>query len=294
MRVTQCVTGINMRRGRLLLLSAVVIFTMLASSMPANAITYGTADTTHTYVGAWVFQLPDGRFRWCSGELVSARVFLTAGHCVVGFAAMGATPQTTWVTFDTNIFPAPFLPPSDTPGFVPGFKPPAPDWKAVSSFVADPLFKFYVCAGGCPMDDPHDHGVVILKKPVTSVGLANLPPVGLLDSLPRSTVTKATISLLGYGRDQNLTPTAQRRIAHASILGISPAWLHTGATNASGNGGVCGSDSGGAELLNVGGTEYLVATAALITSCDLGVDFGNRVDTASAQPFILSEIAANA
>jgi len=55
---------------------------VLATSVPAGAITGGTEDTANRYsnVGMVIFYQPDGRFR-CSGTLVAPRVFLTAAHC---------------------------------------------------------------------------------------------------------------------------------------------------------------------------------------------------------------------
>ncbi|HET7482999.1 MAG TPA: S1 family peptidase [Actinomycetota bacterium] len=55
---------------------------LFAAVTPATAITGGTEDTANKYknVGMVVFYLPDARYR-CTGTLISARVFLTAGHC---------------------------------------------------------------------------------------------------------------------------------------------------------------------------------------------------------------------
>lgn len=289
--------GEIVRNGWIAATASLVALAVLIQSVPVQGITFGTADTTHTYVGAWIEQNPDGSLGWCSGELVSPRVFVTAGHCVAFFLALGASPKATWVTFDTNIFPPGMTPPSTTPGIVPGFTPPAPDWLAVSSFTADPLFN--ASAGsfdGLATFDLHDIAVVILKKGVTSAGFATLAPIGLLDTLQTTgALEQSSVSVLGYGTDQNNQVTAQRRIAQAPALGVAPHWLFLQATNAAtGSGGLGRGDSGGPDLLTFGGTEYLVALnnygAGLFTT---GVDGGYRVDTASAQGFILSEIAAN-
>lgn len=286
-----------MRKSWLGLTGALVALALLSLSVPVRGITFGTADTTHTYVGAWVEQNPDGSMGWCSGELVSPHVFVTAGHCVAFFLARGASAKTTWVTFDTNIFPPGITPPSTTPGIVPGFTPPAPDWLAVSSFMADPLFN--ATAGsfsGLATFDLHDIAVVILKKGVTSVGFATIAPIGLLDTLQTTgALEQSSDSVLGYGWDQNNQVTAQRRITQAPMLGAAPHWLFLQATNAAtGGGGMNTGESGGPELLSLGGTEYLVAINNFYSGFPTaGIDGGYRIDTTSAQTFIMAEIAAN-
>ncbi len=62
---------------------------LLLAGGVAQAIINGQPDTgpkAHPYVGALVTVPPSGKFKGqrvpvCSGTLISARVFLTAGHC---------------------------------------------------------------------------------------------------------------------------------------------------------------------------------------------------------------------
>src|SRR3712207_1186128 len=76
-----------MRRTALLLAS--MALALLLASGVAQAIINGQPDTgpnAHPYVGALVSVPPSGQFKGqripvCSGTLISARVFLTAGHC---------------------------------------------------------------------------------------------------------------------------------------------------------------------------------------------------------------------
>ncbi len=59
----------------------------LTLSSPVGAITYGSVDTTHAGVGAILQILPGGGWwEWCSGTLVSPRVFFTARRCTALFA----------------------------------------------------------------------------------------------------------------------------------------------------------------------------------------------------------------
>ncbi len=56
---------------------------LLLTALPAAAVTDGQPDgTDHPYVGLAVFYDEDGNpTHRCSGTLISANVFLTAGHC---------------------------------------------------------------------------------------------------------------------------------------------------------------------------------------------------------------------
>ena len=66
----------------LTLLAALVVGSVLGTA-PAAAITIGDLDGNgHPYVGLMVAQDAKGNPLWrCSGTLISARVFVTAGHC---------------------------------------------------------------------------------------------------------------------------------------------------------------------------------------------------------------------
>jgi hypothetical protein len=78
-------------RRALLLLATMALALLLASGV-AQAIINGQPDTgpnAHPYVGALVSVPPSGQFKGqrvpvCSGTLISATVFLTAGHCTEG------------------------------------------------------------------------------------------------------------------------------------------------------------------------------------------------------------------
>lgn len=67
---------------KLTLLGALVV-ALVFSAVPAAAVTDGELDGNgHPYVGLMVAQDAKGNALWrCSGTLISARVFVTAGHC---------------------------------------------------------------------------------------------------------------------------------------------------------------------------------------------------------------------
>ena len=77
------------RRTALLVALATSLLLALAVTSPAAAIRYGDNDNTdHPFVGLMVAQDATGNPLWrCSGTLLSATVFVTAGHCVESPAA---------------------------------------------------------------------------------------------------------------------------------------------------------------------------------------------------------------
>jgi hypothetical protein len=116
-----------MRRLLLSLLAALVAMVMVAS--PAGAITYGEPDAgEHPYVGFMIFFDPNepGWFS-CSGTLLDANTFLTAGHCTYGIGPEGEVvlgpdgePLTSggtdvWVTFNETEVLAGWPPVPTTP-----------------------------------------------------------------------------------------------------------------------------------------------------------------------------------
>jgi len=85
-----------------LALAAGLALGLLATAIPASAITGGTDDSPtdpkHPNVGLLFFYEADGRFR-CSATLISPTVLLTAAHCTAGVAGKVA------VTFDAQVAP---------------------------------------------------------------------------------------------------------------------------------------------------------------------------------------------
>src|SRR2546428_12232883 len=78
---------------------------LMALGSPASAITWGDIDTTHPNVGAILIVHLDGSVgEFCSGTLVSARVFLTAGHCTDALTAAAFPPSRLRISFAPNVF----------------------------------------------------------------------------------------------------------------------------------------------------------------------------------------------
>src|SRR3712207_8412631 len=72
-----------MRRAVVLVLATMTLAVLLAGGV-AQAIINGQPDrgpNAHPYVGAYLAKFEGKHLPVCSGTLISARVFLTAGHC---------------------------------------------------------------------------------------------------------------------------------------------------------------------------------------------------------------------
>ena len=97
---------------RLFVVLATLTAAFVIAAAPVAAITYGEPDAgEHPYVGFMIFYDPaeDAWFS-CSGTLLDADTFLTAGHCTFGIGIEGEVPEDgsggtdVWVTFnDTEV-----------------------------------------------------------------------------------------------------------------------------------------------------------------------------------------------
>lgn len=267
-------------------LVVIAAFSVSASfvSLPADAITNGMLDTDHAYVGAVIADEPSKAgtdVAWCSGALVSPRVFLTAGHCTRWLESTGLPIDRMWVSFAPNIL-------ADRKS-----------WRAISAYGTHPEYD-------APTADPDENiigwapridvGIVVLAKPVRDIAPGRLAPDGFLAQLDAAArLLHETFAIVGYGLNENFMATGDRRIASAGYLPpLDSSWLAL-SRDAPGEGGGCFMDSGGPTLLAVDGTEYVVAIHSIVLNsvCE-GPFYDFRVDTAVSQGFILEAIARNA
>jgi hypothetical protein len=303
--------GGSMRRLLLSLVAALVAMVMVAS--PAGAITYGELDAgEHPYVGFMIFFDPNepGWFS-CSGTLLDADTFLTAGHCTYGIGTEGEVvlgpdgePLTSggtdvWVTFDdTEVlagWPARADYPTEealydarsawldaNPDYISGTAYPHPDYDNFSGFPVN-----------------FDVGVVELDEaaPVTTFG--ELAPLGTAEALAGGTGqgrNSALVENVGYGiqsvqpkpMDVETRYKSTSRIVEVNGNIAQGGNLHTlnNPSAVGGRGGTCFGDSGGPVLVNNTNQVIAVVSFGFSPTCH-GADYSWRVDTQDSYDFIL-------
>ncbi len=253
---------------------APAIALLLAVSTPAFAITYGQPDgNAHPNVGSLVVRIPgQGVFQWCTGTLISARVFLTASHCTIDIPAIEAeTPGAEFlVTFDPVIDAAGTFY-DGTPHSHPAF-------------------------GRGGQDDPSDVAVVVLDQ-APPIAPASLPSADLLGALKADhSLLTTRFTAVGYGTVRNshqggsrgIVDNLDRNRAYQDYWALTPAWLTLAMTPSNGNGGTCYGDSGGPHFLHLGGVETNIVASITVTGdapCK-AMDRTYRVDTPAARAFL--------
>lgn len=247
-----------MRRILLVLAAAAVVLTVPVS---ANAITDGELDgEAHPYVGLMVAQDAKGNPLWrCSGTLIAARVFLTAGHCTEAPAAK------VQIWFDSDVQSG--IPENGYPykGDVSGTPYTHPNY--------DPN-RFYL----------YDLGVVVLNKGVETGTYGVLPKLNQLDSLKPSSSTIFTA--VGYGL-QEINPAhveaeRVRMVAYPHLIQINGGIVGDFSVMLSNNhstGGTCFGDSGGPNFVGYSNVIGGVTSFGLNGTCG-GTGGVYRVDRA--------------
>lgn len=256
---------------RILLLVALAVG--LVAALPAAAVTDGELDGNgHPYVGLMVAQDADGNPLWrCSGTLLSARLFLTAGHCTEAPAAHIE------IWFDADVesgIPANGYPFDGDVGGTPYTHP---------SYNPNAFFLF-------------DLGAVVLDKPVKMKKYGVLPELNVLDTLATQRgLQDVTFTAVGYGL-QRINPVfveaeRVRMVAHPRLIQINGGIVGDFSlllSNNASTGGTCFGDSGGPNFIDRSNVLAGVTSFGLNGTCG-GTGGVYRVDKADDLNWLSSQ-----
>lgn len=249
---------------------------MLAIAVPAMAVKYGNLDGDHhPYVGLMVAQDAEGNPLWrCSGALLSATLFLTAGHCTEPPAAHVEI----WFASD------------------------------VESGIPDNGYPSTGDVGGTPYTHPqydpnafylYDLGVVVLDEPDEPYELdeyAALPELDQLDSMAtRRGLQDVTFTAVGNGL-QWINPVfveseRVRMFARPHLIQINTGLTGDYSLMLSNNhstGGTCFGDSGGPNFLGTSNVIAGVTSFGLNGNC-AGTGGVYRIDRADDLDWLYGE-----
>lgn len=271
------------------MLRSVAVSALLAAltaiATPAFAITGNWVDDNeHPFVGLIVFYDENGEFSHrCSGSLISATRFLTAGHCTEGAASARVYFQQ-----DAGAHFDPVLQIDPITGY--------PETCAAGTLgtlcaTSDQLFN-YGFANFAGFPNTRDVGLVILDQAISLAEYGQLPQPGALDGLGTARGTKDTIfTVSGYGlslrtQEHSAVPNLsfrERLMARSTLVNLNSA-LNDGFNlqtqgNGSGRGGTCSGDSGGPVFLGGFDSNLIVAVTSFgLNALCRGTDFAYRID----------------
>ena len=273
----------------------------VAFAAPALAVTGGDADgNAHPSVGILLFSGGDGLYS-CTGTLIAPNLVLTAAHCTDGVVG------DVIVSFDSTIAG----PTAHGVDWIPEYDGTNYDAIAAAGYSYDGTFvaKSHTWTSGVAhpspdysnftdMDTWNDYGVVVLDQAIVGITPSQLAPVGYLDTIPKSQLSKTLFQTVGYGTEvrkpvagpQKPTPMNYpilRRVA------LEPGQKRTdqiiqvnGNINDNrGTGGTCFGDSGGPSFVN--GLLVTVTSYGYTDNCRY-LGGLQRVDIEQAQDWIFS------
>ena len=264
-----------------LVVAVTLVMIFVLAVAPVAAVTDGELDGNgHPYVGLMVAQDANGNPLWrCSGTLLSATLFLTAGHCTEAPAAHVEI----WFAAD------------------------------VEAGIPANGYPFDGDAGGKPYTHPQynpnafflfDLGVVILDKPVRLSKYGALPKLNELDEMAtRRGTQNVSFTSVGYGLQQSFPDAASwkehnvrvRMVAHPRLLQINTGFTGDFSillSNNANTGGTCFGDSGGPNFIGDSNVVGGVTSFGINGNC-AGTGGVYRVDRADDLNWISSTFAKN-
>jgi Trypsin len=280
------------------LITAAVI-AALTIATPASAINSynATAAPERSEVGALVATwdnddnpaTPD-RVDWvCSGTMVDANTFLTAGHCTTDWP-----PN---VRFYVSLA-------QDVQGALDAAAIAHPgDPAAIAAAVGVAGVEHTEPGFPGPASDSHD--IAVIEVPAAAIAArwtftpATLPTAGLLDTLGPQGLNDTPFTVVGYGTQESVRgPGGQthpgggvRLKAPLGFNSLNKAWIRLDMHDEHGNGGACYGDSGGPNFATVNGKRILVATTITGDTPCYATNVVYRTDTATARNFLSAFVA---
>lgn len=266
---------------------------LAGSAGTAQAMTSGTpADGTgHPATVALLISDGTSARQFCSGILLSGKVVLSASHCM---SPARYWQQNGWQILVSN---DPTLQ-IDSSGRLPVDTLVAKS--IVSQIVLNPAYDPKLLGGYA-----NDVSAAVLASSmvVDPAALPALPPVGVLDQLRKDkSLSKASFTVLGYGREQKTLPantgptnaiTAERRVGVLGFDALDKRFIHQSQRIAQGQNGACFGDSGGPSLLRLGGTDYVVGVTSSGDMACFATNTATRTDTVEANNLLTTVLAAN-
>ena len=259
---------------------------------PAGAVQGGTPDGNgHPNVGLSVFYYHGVPLWRCSGTMVAAKVYVTAGHCTGIDTRLGIAPDHAEVWFSpgpiqTGNYPFDGSSCAGYTGYpckgdVGGTPHPLPGWNGHLTF-----------------PNTHDMGVVVLDS-APNKGLSKIAPSGYLDGLANKRGQQnVNFTVVGYGVQferpnlevavrQRFVGTNQLQNLRSHIAGGYNLMMTDSNGNGTGGGGTCFGDSGGPIFhTDDAGNTWLVAVISFGTKYCKGTSGAFRLDNTQARDFL--------
>jgi Trypsin len=282
------------RRVLTVLAAAVAAVTLMTS--PADAVQGGVPDGSgHPSVGLSVFLWHNIPLWRCSGTMVAAKVYLTAGHCTGIDNDLGVAPDRAELWFGSGPIPAGTYAFDGTP-----CKPTDTGYPCRGDFTGTPV-PLPGWNGDVTLPNSHDMGVVQLTQ-TPNVGITKIAPLGYLDELATQRGQQdVDFTVVGYGvqfERPNLEVAMRQRFVGTNQLTNLGSRLAGGYNlimsdapgKGTGGGGICFGDSGGPIFhTDASGQVWQVAVSSFGTKYCHGNSGAFRVDNAQARAFLAGQ-----